>query len=278
MDAKRIGTGIEGLDRAIDGLRSGDTVLWQIAHIRDYIFAATQFVAHTARDGQRIVYLRFGDHDEVIDAQALAERGANVKKYRLDPTVGFETFAVFLYLRLPDRAAEVLVLGHDGLQLLLPDLPLPARAELDRLRADHVRKAHLRDGLAHPPRHARADEHPHDERGDLYPRGQGRGTAHRVHVLPDPDRRGELHARHLQRRELRHLRHLHPDRRAARLLGQHVRLRRRRGRRARGRGGRRAQGQHHPLPARHRAAALRPLPQGLHRRQGRRHAAGAPRA
>ena len=65
---KRIGTGIEGLDRAIDGLRSGDTVLWQIAHIRDYIFAATQFVAHTARDGQRIVYLRFGDHDEVIDA------------------------------------------------------------------------------------------------------------------------------------------------------------------------------------------------------------------
>ena len=91
---KRIGTGIEGLDRAIDGLRSGDTVLWQIAHIRDYIFAATQFVASTARDGQRIVYLRFGDHDEVIDAQALAERGANVKKYVLDPTVGFETFAV----------------------------------------------------------------------------------------------------------------------------------------------------------------------------------------
>ena len=91
---KGIGTGIEGLDRAIDGLRSGDTVLWQIAHIRDYIFAATQFVASTARDGQRIVYLRFGDHDEVIDAQALAERGANVKKYVLDPTVGFETFAV----------------------------------------------------------------------------------------------------------------------------------------------------------------------------------------
>ena len=28
MDAKRIGTGIEGLDRAIDCLRSGDTVLW----------------------------------------------------------------------------------------------------------------------------------------------------------------------------------------------------------------------------------------------------------
>ena len=107
MDAKRIGTGIEGLDRAIDGLRSGDTVLWQIAHLRDYIFAATQFVAHTARDGQRIVYLRFGDHDEVIDAQALAERGANVKKYRLDPTVGFETFAVQVHRIIAAEGAGV---------------------------------------------------------------------------------------------------------------------------------------------------------------------------
>ena len=107
MDDKRIGTGIEGLDRAIDGLRSGDTVLWQIAHIRDYIFAATQFVAHTARDGQRIVYLRFGDHDEVIDAQALAERGANVKKYSLDPTVGFETFAVQVHRIIAAEGAGV---------------------------------------------------------------------------------------------------------------------------------------------------------------------------
>ena len=107
MDAKRIGTGIEGLDRAIDGLRSGDTVLWQIEHIRDYIFAATQFVANTARDGQRIVYLRFGDHDEVIDAQALAERGANVKKYRLDPTVGFETFAVQVHRIVAAEGAGV---------------------------------------------------------------------------------------------------------------------------------------------------------------------------
>ena len=104
---KRIGTGIEGLDRAIDCLRSGDTVLWQIAHIRDYIFAATQFVASTARDGQRIVYLRFGTHDEVIDAQALAERGANVKKYVLDPTVGFETFAVQVHRIVAAEGAGV---------------------------------------------------------------------------------------------------------------------------------------------------------------------------
>ena len=93
-NVRRISTGIDGLDRAVDYLRSGDTVLWQIEQIGDYIYAATRFVSDTARRGQRIVYLRFGDHDEVIDAQALADRGANVKKYDLDPSVGFETFAV----------------------------------------------------------------------------------------------------------------------------------------------------------------------------------------
>ena len=104
---RRIGTGIDGLDRAIDCLRSGDTVLWQVEHIGDYIFAATQFVASTARDGQRIVYLRFGDHEEIIDAQALADRGANVRKYDLDPGVGFETFAVQVHRIIAKEGAGV---------------------------------------------------------------------------------------------------------------------------------------------------------------------------
>ena len=104
---RRIGTGIEGLDRAIDCLRAGDTVLWQVEQIGDYMFAATKFVANTARDGQRIVYLRFADHDEIIDAQALAERGANVKIYKLDPTVGFETFAVQVHRIIAAEGAGV---------------------------------------------------------------------------------------------------------------------------------------------------------------------------
>ena len=49
---RRIASGIDGLDRAIDGLRSGDTVLWQVEHIRDYMYAATRFVTSTARGGQ----------------------------------------------------------------------------------------------------------------------------------------------------------------------------------------------------------------------------------
>lgn len=93
----RVSTGIDGLDEAIDFLRPGDTVVWQIDHIGDYMFAATKLVTKLARSGRRFVYIRFGDHDEIMDTAALTAAGANVKQYTLDPRVGFETFAVQVY-------------------------------------------------------------------------------------------------------------------------------------------------------------------------------------
>ena len=95
MDNNRIvSTGIAGLDEKIQGLRQGENVAWQIDDIADYIFVANKFVMSIARAGKRIVYIRFGSHDEIIDAEGLVKYGANVKKYVLDPYVGFETFAV----------------------------------------------------------------------------------------------------------------------------------------------------------------------------------------
>ena len=91
---QRISTGIDSLDKTIDFLRGGETVTWQVENIGDYAFAATQFVTRVALTGQRIVYLRFGDHVEVVSAEALKNRGANIREYRLDPAVGFETFSV----------------------------------------------------------------------------------------------------------------------------------------------------------------------------------------
>ncbi len=90
----RISTGIDSLDQTLDYLRPGDNVTWQMESIGDYAFVATQFVTKIALTGKRIVYLRFGDHEELIPADALRKRGANIREYQLDPSVGFETFAV----------------------------------------------------------------------------------------------------------------------------------------------------------------------------------------
>ena len=70
----RISTGIEGLDQTLDYLRWGDTVTWQIENMGDYVFAVTQLVASVARTGQRIVYLRFADHMEVVVLRDGAEK------------------------------------------------------------------------------------------------------------------------------------------------------------------------------------------------------------
>ena len=48
---RRISTGIDGLDEAIDYLRPGDTVVWQCEHISDYMYVATRFVTNVARYG-----------------------------------------------------------------------------------------------------------------------------------------------------------------------------------------------------------------------------------
>ena len=95
MDQKEyVSTGIKGLDQAIDRLRPGDTVTWQMENIGDYMYVATQFVVDEALTGRPMVYLRFGDHDELIPTDVLQARGAKIKKITLDPSVGFETFAV----------------------------------------------------------------------------------------------------------------------------------------------------------------------------------------
>ena len=100
--ARRISTGIDGLDEAIDFLRPGDTVVWQCEHISDYMYVATRFVTNIARQGKRIAYIRFGDHEEIMDTAALCKGGANAQEYRLDPRVGFETFAVQVH-RIIDK-------------------------------------------------------------------------------------------------------------------------------------------------------------------------------
>ena len=106
MDQQQfVSTGIKGLDKAIDSLRPGDTVTWQMENIGDYMYVATQFVVDEALTGRPMVYLRFGDHDELVPTEVLQARGANIRMIRLDPTVGFETFAVQVH-RIISAEAE----------------------------------------------------------------------------------------------------------------------------------------------------------------------------
>ncbi|HHU40631.1 MAG TPA: pyruvate kinase [Propionibacterium sp.] len=83
----KLSTGVPGLDKAIDGLRIGDNVVWHCADLDDYRRMLEPFVQAARTHGRHIVYVRFGEHDPLVG-------GDDVEVHELDPTDGFEPFAV----------------------------------------------------------------------------------------------------------------------------------------------------------------------------------------
>ena len=79
-------TGLPGLDHVLRGLRPGDNVVWGVDEIEDYRRLVVPYETAARRNGQRIVYFRFGDHEPMIDIES------KVETYELDPRVGFERF------------------------------------------------------------------------------------------------------------------------------------------------------------------------------------------
>ncbi len=80
-------TGVGGLDQVIDGLRLGDNVVWQVDSVAAYRRMVEPYVAQARKDGRRLVYVRFGGHDELIDDLS------GVSVHRVDASLGFEACA-----------------------------------------------------------------------------------------------------------------------------------------------------------------------------------------
>ncbi|NPV90541.1 MAG: phosphoenolpyruvate synthase [Firmicutes bacterium] len=84
---ERVSTGLNGLDKVLDQLRLGDNVVWQVDSIDDYRHFVEPFVRNALLENRKIVYIRFGQHEEVVTAQP------GVKVYQLNPNQGFESFS-----------------------------------------------------------------------------------------------------------------------------------------------------------------------------------------
>lgn len=63
---ERVSTGLPGFDKAIDHLRMGDNVVWQVEKLEDFRCVCDPFVAQAVRDRRRIVYFRFGNHAPLL--------------------------------------------------------------------------------------------------------------------------------------------------------------------------------------------------------------------
>ncbi|MDR0322734.1 MAG: PEP/pyruvate-binding domain-containing protein [Treponema sp.] len=87
----RASTGLSGLDKAIDMLRLGDNVVWQVQSVEDYLHVIKPYIKQAKNDGRRLVYFRFGSH-----APLMAENEPSIL-YKMDASEGFESFATKIH-------------------------------------------------------------------------------------------------------------------------------------------------------------------------------------
>lgn len=85
--AELASTGLPGLDTALNNLRTGDNVVWQVDSIDDYRRFVTPFVRQTRNENRKLIYVRFANHPPLIDSDD------GVTTYKLDAAGGFESFS-----------------------------------------------------------------------------------------------------------------------------------------------------------------------------------------
>ncbi len=87
MESREIRSGISALDQALQRIRLGDNVVWQIDDLEDYKFFARPFAAQAIQDGFECVYLRFAEHSPILEAT----EGLDI--IEVDPSPGFDYFS-----------------------------------------------------------------------------------------------------------------------------------------------------------------------------------------
>jgi hypothetical protein len=110
----RVSTGIRGIDEVVDGLRLGDNVVWQVDETAQYAGLAARFAAQAERDGRKLIYVRFGRHEPLLQADS----GVQVVELKADR--GFERFAASVH-RLIGREGRRAFYVFDCLTDLLAD-------------------------------------------------------------------------------------------------------------------------------------------------------------
>lgn len=97
----RVSSGLDALDAVLDGLRIGDNVVWRVSDIRQYQRFIPAFIRASALAGRQIIYLRFGQHEALVQPQP------GVKIVNIDAQDGFEAFTgqVWQQIELHGRGA-----------------------------------------------------------------------------------------------------------------------------------------------------------------------------
>ena len=112
MDTFAIHSGIQALDKVLQGIRLGDNVVWQVGRLEDYRYFAEPFAEAGLAAGRRLVYLRFASHPPVLAPRP------GLETIELNPSLGFDFFTREVHRLIETYGPEVLYV-FDNLSALV---------------------------------------------------------------------------------------------------------------------------------------------------------------
>lgn len=98
---EKIFSGIPQLDSALNHIRKGDNIVWQVDDLSVFQTFVEPFVQQAIKDGRRLVYIRFSNHAPLIREQD------GVTTYHVELSHRFETFTVEIHNIIEKEGRDV---------------------------------------------------------------------------------------------------------------------------------------------------------------------------
>ena len=81
-------SGMEGLDKKLDYIRTGENVVFRVKKLEHVRLFSNHFIREQIHEGRKVIYLRYGREG------ALAEEQEGLVIQKADPRAGFELFTL----------------------------------------------------------------------------------------------------------------------------------------------------------------------------------------
>ena len=98
----RIHSGIPSMDIALDSIRLGDNVVWQVSSLEEFRLFASAFAKQVIREGKELIYVRFAEHPPIL------EQMDGVRVVSLELSHRFETFTVNIHNLIEQEGKDAL--------------------------------------------------------------------------------------------------------------------------------------------------------------------------
>ena len=97
---EKVKSGIDEMDPALDYIRMGDNVVWQVSSLDEFRVFAKAFAAQAIRDHRNLIYIRFAGHDPILSPMA------GLKIVNMELSHLFETFTINIHNLIADEGKD----------------------------------------------------------------------------------------------------------------------------------------------------------------------------